>query len=162
MFFFRYFGFNNIRKSILIQYGKFMKCTGSGNIQQFDMPVILWILFFCRIPQKYRVKFQSLRIHDRENHNSLSELTAFRCVALQIQTIPQKFRHGFGFRLIATDHGDRFVSVFLPFLNLIYCCVFHSNCVRTGFHFYLRSVTNNRFHRINREISMPENFRGKF
>ena len=87
MFLFRYFGYNNIRKSILIQYGKFMKCTGSGNIQQFDMPVILWILFFCRIPQKYRVKFQPLGIHHRENHDSLSELTAFRCVTHQIRSI---------------------------------------------------------------------------
>ena len=82
MFFFRHFGSYNVRKRILIQHGQFMERTGSGNIQQFDVTVILWVLFLCWIPQKYCIKFQSLRIHDRKNHNSLSELTAFRCIAL--------------------------------------------------------------------------------
>ena len=87
MFFFRHFGSYNVRKRILIQYGQFMERTGSGNIQQFNMPVILWVLFLCWIPQKYCIKFQPLGIHHRENHDSLSELTAFRCVTHQIRSI---------------------------------------------------------------------------
>ena len=138
-----------------------MKGTGRRHIQKLYVPVFRRIMFRGRVIEQYPVKFQAFRIFYRKHHDSLGKVCSFRIAVRQRKLFAQTSAYHLRFLFIPADHRNGFPAFLHPLPDIFFCFSKHLLFIFALSHAYLTSMTADRFHRINRKISMPQDFRCK-
>ena len=126
------------------------------NIEQLDIFVFVGIVLLCRVEQQDRIKLQAFGVGHRKNHDAISEFRILFRSVRHLKTFMNPAPYLLGFLLIPADNRNRIIAVFLPVLYRG-----HGGCIQILLRFaihnaHIVAMPHNWFHRIDREVSMPQ------
>ena len=145
----------------LVQHAQLMERTGRRHIQKLCMSVIHRIFLSGGIQDEHCVKFQSLRIFHRKDHDSAAEFSLLQ-IAFHDGDVFFQFSGRRSSLLPAPAYHCNGVKAFrLPVFADLGCIFHQQGGIRYFGHLHRIPMTDNRFHRIAGKTSMMQDIRCK-